>query len=895
MSEDELRTAFTSFDRNKDGSIEFAEVVDFLCPRVRTHRDAQREVHVQHLQRQVRQREELVLPMGGSGGDDDGMAPDGISADVSAAVSRIAESIFERELQVQKLFRKWDRNGDGALDTSEFTSALNALGFSIDLTDARTLFRHFDLNNDGKVACWEFVRTLAAYDPNLNAGPIIGHNTGLGGGGDAIRDDRKLPPPPPPPTDGVDVPSSVGSSSAGITSGMPAAHAPSTPTSRATARSQRALASSRSRVSDERLTSPRPPACYNMPPSPRADPASPYPYDAKGGGGAMSGGGDGISGGGDGMMSGGDGMSGGGSGYTSHGPSAATRKRMEERERLLARMGEEKARAEEAARAARREREALAEAEAQMRTQLNEQQMDLERRRREVEALAVEERSRLERAQAEQLSRAGAQAKAQEVAHQKLLEGLAVQQQEMQRQAEELEQRRAELLAQRAAFERDASERDAAREAARRAEDAMAEQQAARWAAEKEVEDARERQRALASELERQRAAMSQIQREAEARAAELEARSRLEAAQARQAAEREAAGLAERMAERQAKAMGEALAHKMGEMESQQAQALERMRQEAEAREKAAWERAEAEQREQLALVIAAKEAAAKAEAEASRRAAEIQREAMEAEKAKAKAEAAATEHAARLRAERAATERASREAEQMQAQVEEERRQREALQQELDALKAAQFAAQEKRRREERGFYDLQLSGLVQWEAPSSQTDLTDKCAFMWSATLLDDSLTDAQILSTIRKRLRSVHVTPQAALAACVGESRLAKDPSAYSGHGVDPAVLLAFTAQLLYNLSDPRAAKLLMGVSGGLPIVAVPRFLQLLTSSDPADVARQSAANTDRMAPIRTTELTARERGLLLSLRDYLFEQRSKVRTLTPHVLEAEAEL
>ena len=58
---------------------------------------------------------------------------------------RIAESVFEKELQVRALFRKWGTSGDGSLSISEFTAALNSLGFSVDLQDAKALFRHFDV------------------------------------------------------------------------------------------------------------------------------------------------------------------------------------------------------------------------------------------------------------------------------------------------------------------------------------------------------------------------------------------------------------------------------------------------------------------------------------------------------------------------------------------------------------------------------------------------------------------------------------------------------------------------------------------------------------------------------------------------------------------------------
>ena len=75
-----------------------------------------------------------------------------------------------------------------------------------------------------------------------------------------------------------------------------------------------------------------------------------------------------------------------------------------------------------------------------------------------------------------------------------------------------------------------------------------------------------------------------------------------------------------------------------------------------------------------------------------------------------------------------------------------------------------------------------------------------------YAWTASALDDALSDAQIIDAIKKRLKYVHTPPAVALAACVKEPRLAADPEAYAGHGVDPSVLIAFAAQVLYTLSD-----------------------------------------------------------------------------------------
>ncbi len=181
VSEEELHFAFKKFDRNGDGSIEFKEVVDFMCPVIKSHAEAQRAAHVEHLMRMAEQREALEVE-------------EETDAGVNQAVRRVAEVVFNKEINIRSAFKTWDRDGSGKLDVSEFVSAMNSLGFSMDLADARHVFKAFDVDGDGKLACWEFVRTLGAFEAELNGddGPVAGHNTGRGGGGDA----RKLPEPP---------------------------------------------------------------------------------------------------------------------------------------------------------------------------------------------------------------------------------------------------------------------------------------------------------------------------------------------------------------------------------------------------------------------------------------------------------------------------------------------------------------------------------------------------------------------------------------------------------------------------------------------------------------------------------------------------------------------------
>ena len=254
-------------------------------------------------------------------------------------------------------------------------------------------------------------------------------------------------------------------------------------------------------------------------------------------------------------------------------------------------------------------------------------------------------------------------------------------------------------------------------------------------------------------------------------------------------------------------------------------------------------------EQRRRLALEHEAQRQAmlAKAEQEAAeRRAAEAA-----AQKAAQDAKAKRQAEAARLKAEREAAMRAGREAQQQAAQlaalVEQERLQKEALAAELEALKLAKeggsgggggggggggLALEE---------YDLSASELTPFPTATSETDLFEKGVYAWTASALDDRMSDEQIIEALKKRLKYVHSTAAQALAACVKQSQLANTPEAFAGYGVHPPCMVAFTAQLLYNLSEARAATLLSNVSGGPPIVPVMRFLELFGMTVPATAA------------------------------------------------------
>ena len=270
--------------------------------------------------------------------------------------------------------------------------------------------------------------------------------------------------------------------------------------------------------------------------------------------------------------------------------------------------------------------------------------------------------------------------------------------------------------------------------------------------------------------------------------------------------------------------------------------------------------------------------EAQRQAEAAALAEAEEMARQAAMAERARA------AEHTSRLKAEREQAMAAGRamkeQAEALAAQVDAEREEKERIAAELDAIKRREAEMEEAKRAPRTA--DLSGSGLTQFGSPTSRTDVFEKGVYAWTASGLNDSLSDAEIIEALRKRLKYIHTPPEVALAACVREPRLARDPDAFASYGVDPNVLIAFAGQLLYSLSDTRAAGLLSAMSGGLPIVAVPRFLSLFGGG-----GGPGGASLVKMNPVlgrHVDALSEREKRLLRSLREFLFEQHSQMKSM-----------
>ena len=170
-----------------------------------------------------------------------------------------------------------------------------------------------------------------------------------------------------------------------------------------------------------------------------------------------------------------------------------------------------------------------------------------------------------------------------------------------------------------------------------------------------------------------------------------------------------------------------------------------------------------------------------------------------------------------------------------------------------------------------------------------PRIASDVFEFACYVWQASELDDRISDEALIHALKARLEYVHTSAAQALAACVHEPNVAKKPGHFGEHGVDVAVLKAFAAQLLYYLTDARAAALLTSASGKarVPIVSVPRFLALFEGGSDGGRrgAQSSRLDEGRIQPVSGVEkLTAREQKLLLTMRDYLFEQHAQMKNM-----------
>eukprot|EP00435_Cladocopium_sp_Y103_P056183 s11_g18.t2 len=149
VAEKQLKAAFSPFEVSHSGRFDCAEFIQFVCD------DARPEPTRSESSSKPR-------PSGPSGmaSRPKDMLTDASEMGVRRSAARIADAIFDKEVDLREAFRSWDKKNLGGLDATEFQGALASLGFEATPETAAAVFTAFDLKGDGRVSCWEFTRGL---------------------------------------------------------------------------------------------------------------------------------------------------------------------------------------------------------------------------------------------------------------------------------------------------------------------------------------------------------------------------------------------------------------------------------------------------------------------------------------------------------------------------------------------------------------------------------------------------------------------------------------------------------------------------------------------------------------------------------------------------------------
>ena len=70
--------------------------------------------------------------------------------------------IFQNNLNIEKVFQKFDYNDNSLLETQELYSLLKVLDENLSVEDSANIFNKFDVNNDGKISLGEFKRMVSS-------------------------------------------------------------------------------------------------------------------------------------------------------------------------------------------------------------------------------------------------------------------------------------------------------------------------------------------------------------------------------------------------------------------------------------------------------------------------------------------------------------------------------------------------------------------------------------------------------------------------------------------------------------------------------------------------------------------------------------------------------------
>jgi len=86
----------------------------------------------------------------------------------SKLIQDLKNLVYQNNLNVEKVFQKYDYNENSILEPGEFYNLLKVFDEHLTIEDSQNIFNKFDSNNDGKITLSEFKRGIATDNNNAS-------------------------------------------------------------------------------------------------------------------------------------------------------------------------------------------------------------------------------------------------------------------------------------------------------------------------------------------------------------------------------------------------------------------------------------------------------------------------------------------------------------------------------------------------------------------------------------------------------------------------------------------------------------------------------------------------------------------------------------------------------
>ena len=91
---------------------------------------------------------------------EDGKSPIIVDDNVKSIITELQGVIAKFDVNIEKLFNKFDANKEGTLSRAEFTKLIQVIDKNVSLSDASKCFDQFDVNKDGSITIEEFKKLV---------------------------------------------------------------------------------------------------------------------------------------------------------------------------------------------------------------------------------------------------------------------------------------------------------------------------------------------------------------------------------------------------------------------------------------------------------------------------------------------------------------------------------------------------------------------------------------------------------------------------------------------------------------------------------------------------------------------------------------------------------------